>query len=118
CLGDEVADAQGRVHLGVGAVADDLVGGPLLGGGSPLPRLAGHACEGVAQLDGAVFVAPDQRVPLLRGVAHRRAECIPGRPPKNEGNPSLPPRGARVRMRMTRREAGPKKSKNFWTGRL
>src|SRR5580765_4954900 len=90
-LGNEVADAGGRVGLGVSAVADDFVRGPLLRLGSPLPGLAGHARKGIAQFRGAVLVAPDQRFPLLRRVPHRRAESIPAGGCQNEGNPSLPP---------------------------
>src|SRR6202008_4047827 len=71
-LGQEVAEAYGAVHLGVRAVADDLVHAPLAGGGPPLDGVVGHEVEGVVDPERSALVLIDALLSLGRGHAHGR----------------------------------------------
>src|SRR3990172_4679015 len=63
-LRDDITDSGRGVGLRVGAVADDLVGGPLARRRPPLPGLLGHLGEGLPEPGGSLGVPPDQLVPF------------------------------------------------------
>ncbi len=63
---DEPADAGGGDHLGVGAVADDLVNGPFIGRRAPVMHLLRGVGEGDAKGFGATGVLLDEADALFR----------------------------------------------------
>src|SRR5207249_5725909 len=71
-LGQDETDARVAVGLGVGAVANDLVGRPLSGRRAPLQRVLGDPAERRLEPRGAGGVLRDERLTLGAGEGHRQ----------------------------------------------